>query len=127
MSYKDFTSMPVWQNALHLLVRIYSITYKFPTEEKFGITSDIRRAANSVLHNLAEGYGRFENKDKSRFYKISRGSAYEIISQVLASHLLQYLNTEEKDELIDGYKQIIYEQDCLIKTGEQRKVQGSKP
>ena len=41
---------------------------KFPTEEKYGLTSDIRRAANSVCHNLAEGYGRFENKNKSRFY-----------------------------------------------------------
>jgi len=126
MSYTDFTSMPVWQNALRLLALIYSITKKFPQEEKFGITADIRRAANSVLHNLAEGYGRFENKDKSRFYKISPGTAYEIISQVLASHLLQYLNSEERDELIDGYKQIIFEQDCLIKSVEQRKTPISK-
>ena len=72
------------------MVRVYQITRPFPPEEKFGITSDMRRAANSVVHNLAEGFGRFENKDKSRFYKISRGSAYEIISQTLASYALQY-------------------------------------
>ena len=90
MAYKDFTLMPVWQKALKLLVRVYQITRPFPPEEKFGITSDMRRAANSVVHNLAEGFGRFENKDKSRFYKISRGSAYEIISQTLASYALQY-------------------------------------
>ena len=67
MSYKDFTSMPVWQLALRLLVRVYEITNNFPKEEKYGLTADIRSAANSVCHNLAEGYGQFENKDKSRF------------------------------------------------------------
>lgn len=120
MTYKDFTLMPVWQKALKLLVRVYQITRRFPAEEKFGITSDMRRAANSVVHNLAEGFGRFENKDKSRFYKISRGSAYEIISQALASYVLQYLIIDEKDELLNGYKEIIYEEDLLIKSVETR-------
>lgn len=120
MAYKDFTLMPVWQKALKLLVRVYQITRRFPAEEKFGITADMRRAANSVVHNLAEGFGRFENKDKSRFYKISRGSAYEIISQTLASYILQYLISDEKDELLNGYKEIIYEEDLLIKSVETR-------
>src|SRR5689334_1417403 len=113
MPLNDFTSMPVWQKALALLVRIYKITQKFPVEEKFGMTSDMRRAANSVLHNLAEGYGRFENRDKTRFYKISRGSAYELISQTLASFVLEYLDEKEKIELVEGYKEIITEQDLL--------------
>lgn len=120
MAYKDFTLMPVWQKGSKLLVKVYQITKRFPAEEKFGITSDMRRAANSVIHNLAEGFGRFENKDKSRFYKISRGSAYEIISQTLASYVLQYLNIDERDELINGYKEIIYEEDLLIKSVETR-------
>ena len=121
MSYHDFTAMPVWHHALQLLVHVYAITKKFPPEEKYGMTADIRRSANSVLHNLAEGYGRYENKDKTRFYKISRGSAYEIISQALASHILQFLSIEEMNELSDGYKDIIYEEDKLIKSVEQRK------
>lgn len=70
MKYPDFTSMPVWQKALELLLKIYQITKVFPPEEKFGLTSDISRSANSVIHNMAEGYGRFEPKDKTRFYKI---------------------------------------------------------
>ena len=69
---------------------------------------------------MAEGFGRFENKDKSRFYKISRGSAYEIISQTLASYALQYLCIDERDELLIGYKEIIYEEDFLIKSVEAR-------
>jgi four helix bundle protein len=121
MAYKDFTLMPVWQKALKLLVRVYQITKRFPPEEKFGMTSDMRRSANSVVHNLAEGFGRFENKDKSRFYKISRGSAYEIISQTLASYVLEYLDNDERDELLNGYKEVIDEEDLLIKSVETRK------
>ncbi|MBK9981971.1 MAG: four helix bundle protein [Saprospiraceae bacterium] len=126
MSFKDFTTMPVWQNAMRLLIRIYDITNKFPTEEKYGLTSDIRRAANSVCHNLAEGYGRFENKDKSRFYKISRGSAYEIISQTMASQVLHLMSIQEKDELIIGYQDVIDQLDCLTMAIEKRKQPQSK-
>jgi four helix bundle protein len=69
MSYKDFTEMPVWKAALELLVRVYELTSEFPKEEKFGMTSDMRRAANSVTHNIAEGFGRFGNKEKQDFTK----------------------------------------------------------
>lgn len=118
--------MPVWQHALCLLVRIYKITNKFPKEEKYGLTADIRRVVNSDCHNLAEGYGRFENKDKSRFYKISRGSAYEVISQTLAGQVLHFMYTQEKDELIIGYKEVIDQLDCLIMATEKRKQPQSK-
>ena len=121
MAYKDFTAMPVWQKALEMLVLVYEITKKFPKEERYGMTADVKRSANSVLHNIAEGYGRYENKDKSRFYKISRGSAYEIISQTLASYAVHYLTLEERDQILAGYKQIIDEEDCLIKTVENLK------
>ncbi len=68
MAFRDFTSMSVWQKAHELLLEIYRVTNKFPGSEKFGMVSDMRRAANSVLHNIAEGFGRFGNRDKSRFY-----------------------------------------------------------
>ena len=109
--------MTVWQKAFALLVKIYSITKTFPQEEKFGMISDIRRSANSVVHNIAEGFGRFEKRDKTRFYKISRGSAYEIISQIMASYALRFINnTNEKDALILSYRDVIGELDSLIKT-----------
>ena len=98
--------MPVWQKGLHLLVKVYEITRKYPPEEKYGMTSDMRRSANSVVHNVAEGFGRFEKKDKTRFYKISRGSAYEIISQTYASQMISYLSNEEKDFLIMATKKL---------------------
>ena len=121
MAYIDFTQMSVWKKSAILLVNIYDISKQFPDEEKFGLTSDIRRAANSVAHNIAEGYGRFEGRDKSRFYKISRGSAYEVISQLLVSVMLNYQNTENTKSVISGYKEVITELDKLIKTVETKK------
>lgn len=68
----------------------------------------MRRAANSVTENIAEGFGRYENKDKSRFYKISRGSSYELISQTISSFNLGYLSEEGKISLME-YKDVIDE------------------
>jgi four helix bundle protein len=75
----------------------------------------MRRAANSITHNIAEGYGRFEPRDKTRFYKISGGSSYELISKILVSLDLKYLNSEcDINELTNFPKTIITELDSLI-------------
>lgn len=116
MNFDDFTKMHVWQLAFELLLKIYKVTSNFPKEEKFGLVSDMRRAANSITHNIAEGFGRFESKDKTRFYKISRGSCFELSSQVLVSFALKQLNTEsDKEELLELIKNIIKELNSLIK------------
>ncbi|MEN8192472.1 MAG: four helix bundle protein, partial [Bacteroidota bacterium] len=88
---------------------------------KFGMTSDIRRAANSIAHNIAEGFGRYEPRDKTRFYKISRGSSYELISQLLALNALDYLTEKIMEELTFLCKNVINELDAIIKTQESRK------
>ena len=95
--------MSVWQKAFNLLIKVYELTKSFPKEERYGIISDIRRSANSVVHNIAEGFGRYEKKNKTRFYKISRGSSYEIISQTLVSFALKYITQMDKDDLVAGY------------------------
>ena len=105
---------------MRLLILVYSVTKNFPNDERFGLVSDMRRSANSFIHNIAEGFGRFEKRDKTRFYKISRGSAYEIISQTHASNALGYICTDEKEELIFSYREVIYELDKLIKAVESR-------
>ena len=119
MAYKDFTSLPVWQKASKLLLLVYRVTESYPDTEKYGMVSNMRRAANSVTDNIAEGFGRYENKDKSRFYKISRGSSYELISQTLTSFNLMYISTADKNELME-YKDVINELDKIIKTVESR-------
>ncbi|MFO7525548.1 MAG: four helix bundle protein [Ignavibacteriaceae bacterium] len=123
MKFPDFTSMPVYQKALELLIKIYEITKKFPPEEKYGLTSDMRRAANSVVHNIAEGFGRFEPKDKTRFYKISRGSAYELMSQSIVSFKLKYIKEESVlDKVLSESNDIIQELNSLIKSIEIKKT-----
>ncbi len=71
-------------------------------------------AANSVVHNLAEGYGRFEARNKTRFYKISRGSAFESMSHILVAESQNYLNSETAENLILRYKEMIEELNSLI-------------
>ena len=67
MSYEDFSKMPVWQTGFQLVLDIYKMTKRVPSDERFGLISDIRRAANSIVHNIAEGFGRYEAKDKTSF------------------------------------------------------------
>ena len=67
MKHPDFTNMSVWQKSVELLLKIYQITKHFPSDEKFGLTSDMKQAVNSISHNIAEGFGRYEPRDKTRF------------------------------------------------------------
>ena len=108
MSYEDFTKMSVWQLAFDLLLMIYKETKTFPPEEKFVLVSDMRRAANSITHNIAEGFGRYESRDKTRFYKIARGSSYELISQPLISQKLEYIKKNTSYEVIDDKYVVAY-------------------
>ena len=119
MEYDDFRNMHVWQLAFKLVIKIYEVTADFPIEERFGMTSDMRRAANSVVHNIAEGYGRYEKKDKTRFYKISRGSCYELMSQSLVSCELKFMDAQVSEEIVNDNKEIIKELNRLIKTVEK--------
>jgi len=112
--YNDFRDMGVWQKSFALLLDVYNLIKKFPADERYALTDQLRRAANSVVHNLAEGYGRFESKDKTRFYKIARGSAFESMSQILVAEAQKYISVELSENLIDRYKKLIDEINALI-------------
>lgn len=112
--FNDFRDMPVWQKSFMLLIEVYKHIKLFPLDERFALTDDLKRAANSVVHNLAEGYGRFEARDKSRFYKISRGSAFEAMSQILVAESQCYINADIASNLITRYKEVIEELNALI-------------
>ena len=88
------------------MIQVYKVTQRFPKKEKFGMVSDMMRAVNSAIHNISEGFGRYEKLDKTRFYKISRGSCYELISQLLTSHAIGYIVEDESNNLIEGVNQI---------------------
>ena len=96
---RDFEDLLVWQKAVDFIVDIYAETRRFPREEKFGITAQIRDAATSVASNIAEGNGRGTTKDYLRFLATSRGSLYEVRSLLTVSRRLGFL-TKERSEVL---------------------------
>lgn len=74
---EDFTA---WQEAIKLAEQVYVLSNKFPSQEQYGLTSQLQRATVSVSANLAEGFGRQAPKDKELFYVMARGSLYEVKS-----------------------------------------------
>lgn len=95
-SYRDLI---VWKKSMLLVTSIYKLTEKFPDDEKFGLTSQIKRSAVSIPSNIAEGYGRNYRKDYSRFLQISRGSLYENQTQMEIAINLLFLNEEDLKEI----------------------------
>ncbi len=84
-SYKD---LRVWKESFALSVSIYKLTRDFPSEELYGLTSQLRRAAVSIPSNIAEGYGRGTRRDYRNFISIARGSTLELQTQLaIASEL----------------------------------------
>lgn len=117
--YNDFRDMSVWQKAFSLLLEVYMMIRLFPSEEKYALTEDLRRSANSVVHNIAEGYGRFEPRDKTRRYKIARGSAFEAMSQILVAEAQKYISHEVSEEPFVKYKNVTDELSALIRSLEK--------
>ncbi len=77
----------------------YKITKHFPTEELYGITSQIRRASISITNNIAEGFGRITNKDKRSFYFITKGSTLEVQNLLIISEELGYITKKDYEKL----------------------------
>jgi four helix bundle protein len=91
---KDFEKLKVWQKAHHLTLSIYKITQKFPKEELYGLTSQIRRASCSISANVAEGCGRKGDADFARFLQIAMGSASELEYHLLLASDLKLLDSQ---------------------------------
>src|SRR5882762_2261301 len=75
---RDFIQIKVWEKAHDLTLEIYETTARFPREELYGLTSQLRRASASIPANIAEGFGRGGNVELARFLQIGMGSAYEV-------------------------------------------------
>lgn len=96
-----FEDLEVWQRAHKLVLEIYKITRTFPREEKFGLTSQMRRAGVSIAANIAEGFKKRGTKDKTNFYNIAQGSLEELRYYLILCRDLGYLdsNTDAMDNL----------------------------
>jgi four helix bundle protein len=87
----------VWQRALELCTATYEATAEFPEEERFGLVSQMRRAAVSISSNIAEGHGRLTTSEYRHFLGIARGSLKELETQILIAHRLGYLSEPTTD------------------------------
>jgi four helix bundle protein len=91
--------LEVYKIALTLVKEVYAVTRNFPPEERFGLVSQLRRAAISVCSNLSEGAARVSKTEKKRFYEISRSSLVEIDTQIEIALIIEYLQTNQIKQL----------------------------
>jgi four helix bundle protein len=99
-------NLDVWRKAIDFVVDVYKITEEFPKEEKFGLTSQVRRTAVSVVANIAEGAGRKSTKEFINFLSIAQGSASEVETELLISLRLNYLTEEDYQRLFNSLDEI---------------------
>jgi four helix bundle protein len=95
----SFEKLDVWKKSKDFTVEVYKITNGFPGEEKFGLTSQLRRATISINSNIAEGSSRTTPKDQARFYTIAYSSAIEVLNQLIIGKELNFISVEIYDEL----------------------------
>lgn len=102
-----FKELEIWKKSRKFCSEIYSVTNEFPSEEKFGLTNQLRRASVSIPSNIAEGSSRNSQKDFSRFLEIAIGAAYEIETQLLIASDLGFLNEKNLNSLVKNLEEII--------------------
>lgn len=95
MAVKSYKELILWQRAHYLVIEIYKMTSEYPLEEKYGLVSQIRRAAVSVTSNIVEGFTRKSNKESLRFYNISDASLAELSYQLLLSRDLNFISNDK--------------------------------
>ena len=92
MSIHTFKDLIAWQKSHHLVLEIYKQTGTFPTHEQFGLTNQLRRAAVSVVSNIAEGFGRRMVADRVHFYDMARASLHEVQAQLLVAQDIGFIS-----------------------------------
>ena len=103
---RDYRELKVWQKSHRLTIAIYSVSRDFPREELYGLTSQVRRSCASIPANIAEGCGRFDNAELSRFLQIALGSACELDYHLFLARDLGYLSKEAQAHLESELKEV---------------------
>jgi len=108
---RNFKQLLIWQKGFQIAVKSFQFTSSFPKEEKFGLTTQLTRAAVSIPSNIAEGSSRTSSKDYNRFLEISLGSSFEMETQLMSAEAVNFGEKEKRDELL---KEIDEEQKMLM-------------
>ena len=98
---RSYQDLIVWQKAMELVTKIYQVSNKFPRDEVFALTSQLRRAAISVPSNIAEGQGRSSRKEFIYFLGNAKGSLSEVETQILIARNLSYVSDEDLNTLLE--------------------------
>ena len=103
---KSFEDLTVWKDARKFTNKIYNLTNKFPKEELYGLTSQIRRATVSIMANIAEGFDRRSDKELTNFLSIARASSSEVQNDLYIAIDLNYISQVEFNQLYQEAKKI---------------------
>jgi four helix bundle protein len=117
---KNYKELKVWKKSYELCLEIYRITAKFPKEEKYGLTSQLRRSVVSIPSNIAEGYGRKTTSDYVRLLYISYGSVCELETQILLAGDLNLIENDELGTIKENIAEIERMLKALIKSLENK-------
>ena len=96
---RNFKKLEIWKKGIHIVKEIYKVSNLFPNEEKFGLRSQITRAAVSVPSNIAEGSSRTSEIEFKRFLEIAMGSLFEIETQLIIAQELKFLKPQDTENL----------------------------
>ncbi|WP_248724671.1 four helix bundle protein [Seonamhaeicola sp. ML3] len=96
---RDFRKLDIWKNGIELVTQIYQLSDKLPSEEKFGLRSQITRAAVSVPSNIAEGCSRNSEVEFKRFLEIAIGSLFEVETQLVIAQKLKFIEEKELESI----------------------------
>jgi len=110
----NFEKLDVWHKAIDFADLVYSLTRNFPSDERFGLTNQMRRAAVSISSNIAEGSSRSSRVDYTRFIEIATGSVFEVVSQATigkrqgwlmdSDYRMLYESAEQQSRMLSGLK-----------------------
>ena len=118
---KSYRDLKVWQKAYQLCLDVYKKTADFPNEEKYGLISQIKRAAISVVSNIAEGYGRKTTPEYIQFLYVAYGSICELETQILLSGDLGFMSSEHLETIQQDIREVERMLKALIESLEGKK------
>jgi four helix bundle protein len=111
MKVKDYKDLKVWQKGIEIVDKVYALTAKFPKEELYGLTLQMRKASVSIPSNISEGFVRGHTNEYRQFLRVSLGSCAELDTQSIIANRRKYIIKQELDELAED---INYESRMLV-------------
>jgi four helix bundle protein len=103
---KSFKDLKIWQKGIEIVETVYTATGKFPKEEIYGLTSQLKRSAVSIPSNISEGFARFHSKEYKQFLYIALGSCGELTTQIIIAYRLKFIDKNDCDRLLSEIEQL---------------------